>query len=62
MVDYPFASVNGTLNDPAQGPANWRDLLILHLNVKYCHASASGNSARLTVNLGRKVEEKLSSA
>jgi len=61
-VDYPFASVNGTLNDPALGPANWCDVLILHLNVKYCHASASGSSAHLTVNLGRKVEEKLSSS
>uniref|UniRef100_UPI003F49452F hypothetical protein n=1 Tax=Cupriavidus yeoncheonensis TaxID=1462994 RepID=UPI003F49452F len=60
-VDYPFASVNGTLNEPAQGPANWCEVLILHLNVKYCHASASGNGAHLTVNLGRKVEEKLSS-
>ncbi len=36
-------------------------MLILHLNVKYCHASASGNIPRLTVNLGRKVEEKLPS-
>jgi len=61
VLDYPFASVNGTLNDPAQGPANWCDVLILHLNVKYCRASASGNSVHLTVNLGRKVEEKLSS-
>lgn len=60
-VDYPFASVNGTLNDPAQGPANWCDVLILHLNIKYCHASTSGNGAHLTVNLGRKVEEPLSS-
>ena len=60
-VDYPLASVNATLNDPAKGPANWCDVLILHLNVKYCHASANGNNTRLTVNLGKKVEEKLSS-
>ncbi|QYY28502.1 hypothetical protein K2O51_11550 [Cupriavidus pinatubonensis] len=61
VVDYPFATVNGSLNDPAQGPANWCDALILHLNVKYCRASTSGNGPILTVNLGRKVEEKLSS-
>src|SRR6202051_88168 len=39
VVAYPFATVNGALNDPAQGPANWCDVLILHLNTKYCHAS-----------------------
>ena len=61
VVDYPFATVNGALNDPANGPANWCDVLILHLNVKYCHAAAHNGTAQLSVNLGKKVEEKLSS-
>lgn len=62
VVDYPFATVNGALNDPSQGPANWCDVLILHLNVKYCRPSASaGGGTQLIVNLGRKIEEKLSS-
>jgi hypothetical protein len=26
VVNYPFTTVNGTLNDPAQGPANWCDV------------------------------------
>ncbi|PRH03742.1 hypothetical protein [Burkholderia multivorans] len=60
VVDYPFQVVNGKLNDPAQGPANWCAVLILHLNTKYCHASSGGNGAVLDVNIGRKTEQKLS--
>ncbi|MFP3566146.1 hypothetical protein SB772_18285 [Paraburkholderia sp. SIMBA_030] len=59
VVDYPFATVSGTLDDPAHGPANWCDVLILHLNTKYCHASTSSNGDMVSVNIGRKVEQKL---
>lgn len=62
VVNYPFATVNGTLNDPTQGPANWCDVLILHLNTKYCHASTSANGTVLAVNIGKKTEESLSSS
>ncbi|TKC81334.1 hypothetical protein FAZ69_28290 [Trinickia terrae] len=61
VMDHPFATVEGALDDPAHGPDNWCDVLILHLNIKYCHAAAGGNGSVLTVNLGRKVEEALSS-
>lgn len=61
VVDYPFATVKGALDDPAQGPVNWCDVLILHLNIKYCHPSTSNGSTQLIVNVGRKIEEKLSS-
>lgn len=61
VVDYPFATVKGALDDPTQGPANWCDVLILHLNIKYCRPSTNGGGTQLIVNLGRKVEEKLSS-
>lgn len=59
VVDYPFATVSGALDDPAHGPANWCDVLILHLNTKYCHASTSSNGDMVSVNIGRKVEQKL---
>jgi hypothetical protein len=62
VVNYPFTTVNGTLNDPAQGPANWCDVLILHLNTKYCHASTSASGTVLAVNIGKKTEESLSSS
>ncbi|QCP54915.1 hypothetical protein FAZ95_30110 [Trinickia violacea] len=61
VMDYPFATVNGALDDPVRGPGNWCDVLILHLNIKYCHASSNDNASMLTVNLGRKVEEALPS-
>ncbi|MFL9960037.1 hypothetical protein PQR02_02565 [Paraburkholderia sediminicola] len=60
VVDYPFETVSGALNDPVDGPANWCDLLILHLNIKYCHASTSSSGSIVSVNIGRKVEQKLS--
>lgn len=59
VVDYPFALVSGALNDPVHGPANWCDVLILHLNTKYCHASTSTDGSMLSVNIGKKVEQKL---
>ena len=62
VVNYPFATVNGTLNEPTQGPANWCDVLILHLNTKYCHASTSASGTVLAVNIGKKTEESLSSS
>lgn len=62
VLDYPFAAVKGALNDPAQGAANWCDVLILHLNIKYCHATQDAGGSVLNVNLGRKVEDSLSSS
>ncbi|MBP0590571.1 hypothetical protein J8I87_12750 [Paraburkholderia sp. LEh10] len=59
VVDYPFATVNNALNDPQQGPANWCEVLILHLNTKYCHASVSGNGATISMNVGKKTEQEL---
>ncbi|MGT2431691.1 hypothetical protein ACU4GI_24540 [Cupriavidus basilensis] len=59
VVDYPFAVVDRALHSSPEGPANWCDVLILHLNVKYCHASTGGNGAMLAVNLGKKVEQEL---
>jgi hypothetical protein len=58
VVDYPFAAVNMALNNPA----HWCDVLILHLNVKYCHASSNKAGTVLTVNLGRKYDQPLADA
>jgi hypothetical protein len=59
IVNYPFASVNGALNDPEKGPANWCDALMLHINIKYCQASSGSNGKRLSVDIGRKAEQLL---
>ena len=58
VVDYPFAVVNAALNNPA----HWCDVLILHLNVKYCHASGNQAGTVLIVNLGRKYYQPLADA
>jgi hypothetical protein len=55
VVDYPFATVNQALNNPA----HWCDVLILHINIKYCHADENKNSTTLAVNLGKKNEQPL---
>jgi len=55
VVGYPFASVNNALNDPEQGPANWCDVLMLHIYTRYCHASSDRSGKRLIVDIGKKV-------
>lgn len=62
VLDYPFATVKSALGDPEHGAANWCDVLILHLNIKYCHATQGTDGSVLNVNLGRKVEDSLSSS
>jgi len=58
VVDYPFAIVNGALNNPS----HWCDVLILHVNVKYCNASRHKDGTVLTVNIGRKYYQPLENA
>ena len=55
LIDYPFADVNKALN----GPAHWCDVMILHINTKYCAASTSNAGTVLTVNIGKKVSQPL---
>lgn len=58
LVDYPFATVNEALNDPA----HWCDVLILHLNTKYCHASTNKAGSILAVSIGKKYFQPLDQA
>jgi hypothetical protein len=53
-VDQPFAAVQKAL----QGTANWCGILILHLNVKMCHALPAG----LDLALGRKYDQPVDDA
>jgi hypothetical protein len=55
VVDYPFATVNTALNNPA----HWCDVLILHLNIKYCKADGDATAPTLSVNLGKKNPQEL---
>ncbi|MEN6587532.1 MAG: hypothetical protein ABFE02_15940 [Sulfuricella sp.] len=56
IVDYPFGAVSTGLNDPD----HWCDVLLLHINTKYCHAVRGLGGTILRVNMGRKTPEKLS--
>ena len=58
VVNYPFATVNKALNDPS----HWCDVLILHVNVKHCHADTSQDDTLLTVNIGKKYDQPLEDA
>src|SRR5476649_905528 len=49
LVDYPFASVGIALNNPE----HWCDVMILHLNTKYCRASTSNGRTLLAVSVGK---------
>jgi hypothetical protein len=55
VVDHSFAKVNTALNKPV----HWCDVLILHINIKYCQAVESKNGTILNVNLGKKYDQPL---
>ncbi len=44
------------------GPAGWCDILLLHLNTKYCRASTDGRGSVLRVYIGSKNEQPLDDA
>jgi len=58
VLDAPFATVYAALRDPAQ----WCDILMLHLNIKYCQAVLEPSQYRLKVHIGRKFEQALEDA
>lgn len=58
VVDYPFSVVSAALKDPA----HWCDVLILHLNIKYCSVSGQGGNSNLTVYVGSKKPQTLSTS
>ena len=58
LLDYPFRTVGAALNSPG----NWCDILILHLNTKYCRVAAAGQGRVLNVSIGRKYDQPLDKA
>jgi hypothetical protein len=57
-LGYPFATVGAALNSPY----NWCDILILHLNTKYCRASTAQPESILKVRIGKKHNQPLDEA
>lgn len=58
LVDFPFANVNAAFSDPA----NWCDVLILHINTKYCRPFAGKSATVLAVSIGKKYDQPLDEA
>lgn len=58
LVDHPFATTSAALN----GPGRWCDILLLHLNTKYCRASTDGQASALRVYIGKKHDQPLEDA
>jgi len=59
-LDYPFTTVEQALDDPT----HWCDVLILHLNTKYCRVGSdpAGAATVLAVSIGSKNWESLDRA
>ena len=55
LLRHPFATVQSELRQPG----HWCDILILHLNTKYCRASESSAGIVLKVNIGRKSDQPI---
>ena len=55
LVEQPFERVDAAL----KGVGQWCDILMLHLNVKYCRASAATTPATLAINVGKKHDQPL---
>ena len=58
VLEYPFATVNTALN----GADHWCDMLILHLNTKYCRAASQNGKNQLLVSVGKKHDQPLADA
>lgn len=58
VMDHPFSEMNAALN----GPDKWCDILILHINTKYCHAENGSKGTVLKMNIGKKYDQPLDQA
>lgn len=58
VVPYPFAAVMTEM----KSADHWCDVMILHINTKYCHAVAGPQGTRLLVNIGKKTPQAMADA
>jgi hypothetical protein len=58
LLNAPFATTGGIL----EKPAHWCDILLLHLNNKYCKPESAARVTALHVAVGTKNEQPLSDA
>jgi hypothetical protein len=58
VLDFRFEAVSSVF----KGPGRWCEVMILHINTKYCKADAKASPATLRVHVGRKTPQDLSDA
>jgi len=58
VLEHPFGAVSAALADPAR----WCEILILHLNTKYCRRAQEQGATKLDVRVGKKQPQSLRSA
>lgn len=58
IVAYPFAAVSTGM----RSPDHWCEVMILHINTKYCHAEAGPQGTSLRVNIGKKTPQAIAEA
>ncbi len=55
VLNAPFNVVSSTLKRPSR----WCDVMILHINTKYCRASTDNSPSLLNVYIGKKIPQAL---
>ena len=58
VLDASFSTVGATFKNPTQ----WCEVMILHINTKYCRATSENSSSVLKVNIGKKTPQALKDA
>jgi hypothetical protein len=58
VLEHPFAPVSTALSDPGR----WCEILILHLNTKYCRPAQVQGAQRVQLRVGRKEPQAVDAA
>jgi hypothetical protein len=58
VVNMPFSTTGAALSSSAR----WCDILMLHINTKYCRVSPAGGGSVLQVNIGKKHDQPVNEA
>lgn len=58
VLESPFAAFSATF----KSPNHWCDVLILHINTKYCRAGADTSPSTLKMRIGKKTAQELHDA
>ena len=56
LVNFPLAQLSAAVTSPDR----WCDIMILHLNTKYCRAAPAADGPLLIVHVGKKTPQALS--